>query len=83
MELRTKLKELRTDTGMTRAKFAEASGLSPHTIRAYEKGTRSPSNESLLSILKAAKVAPDVRQQIAMMFMLNDRIAKSDPVVFE
>lgn len=83
MELREMIRKLRADAQMTRAELAKASGLSPHTIRAYEKGQRSPSNESLLSILKAVKVPDEKIREIAVLFMLNDKISKSDPFTLE
>jgi transcriptional regulator with XRE-family HTH domain len=80
MKAKDAIRALRKEAEMTRQELAEASGLSFHTIRAYEKGRRTPRVVSLLKILKALGVSPDVRGDICALLLAKTQIAASDPV---
>jgi transcriptional regulator with XRE-family HTH domain len=78
MQMRDTIKQLRTQANMTRAELSEKSGLSSHSIRAYEKGQRTPRTSNLLKILAAVGVAADSRLDLCAMFIVDDKAGKSN-----
>lgn len=60
MSFASKLRELRTETGLTQEALARAAGLSLGVIRDYEQGNREPSLRSAFKLAAALGVAVDV-----------------------
>lgn len=54
-----KIKELRTDRGMTQKELAREAGISESAMRSYELGDRTPKPEVLDRIARALKVRPE------------------------
>ena len=54
-----KIKELRTDRGMTQKELAREAGISESAMRSYELGDRTPKPEVLDCIARALKVRPE------------------------
>lgn len=54
-----RIKEIRTERGMSRMELAVASKMSVQAIIKYEHGDRDPSWESVLAITKALGVTPN------------------------
>lgn len=54
-----KIKELRTDRGMTQKELAREAGISESAMRSYELGDRTPKPEVLDHIARALKVRPE------------------------
>lgn len=58
MKFSIKLKELRTEKGLSRKELANQSGLSPVTIEKYEQGSREPDVPYTLKLANALNVDP-------------------------
>ena len=80
MESKELWRQLRSRVKMTRAEMAKATGLSEHTIRAYEKGQRTPSISSLLRLLKVANVPESVRSDVCSMLLIGAKADGFDPL---
>jgi transcriptional regulator with XRE-family HTH domain len=61
------IRELRVKAHMTRSELADASGLSPETIKSYERGRRIPTVGSLSKILEAIGGEEDYRDMIRLI----------------
>jgi transcriptional regulator with XRE-family HTH domain len=55
-EWRGRLRNARTKLGLSQAELAEAAGVSPATMRAYETGRRKPRREHLESLMDALQL---------------------------
>jgi len=64
-ELRVRLKELRTNAGLTQAELAERVGVSRKTINTVENGVFVPST------LLALKLAAALRKKVEDVFFLD------------
>lgn len=56
MDARTLLRDARRRVGLTQAQLAELSGTSQATLSAYERGSKTPSADTLARVLAAAGV---------------------------
>lgn len=54
-----KIKELRNDLNLTQTDFSERLGVTQAALSAYEKGTRNPTFETIMSISKEFNVSLD------------------------
>lgn len=59
IELANRIKEIRKRKGLTQEMLAENSGVSLRTIQRIEKGTSSPTSDTLNRISGALGVSPD------------------------
>ena len=78
MMIREMIRQFRTDADLTRPELAEASGLSKHTIRAYEKGKRVPSVPSLIRIMEATGVDKAKQADLCAIVVLQSRAGMGD-----
>lgn len=58
-DLSTKLRDLRTNLGMTQADVAKVLGVTSPLISAYENAVKSPSLETLVALSKLYKCSTD------------------------
>ena len=58
-KLADRIKQIRTERGMTQAELAESAGLSPHYIGNIEQNVRVPSISSILLICRALGTTPN------------------------
>jgi transcriptional regulator with XRE-family HTH domain len=61
---RARIREARLNEGLTQAQLAEFAGLSPSTLRGYERGRRRPTREHLVKMLDVMKLERGGRNQI-------------------
>lgn len=54
-----KLRNLRTEQGITQAALAAAVGVTPRAVKYWEHGTRTPSTSSLLALAHFFHVSPE------------------------
>ena len=75
------IREQRRYKGLTQKQLAEAIGASEPSIRLYELGKRTPSEDILAKIAKALEISPaalraydveNVREALEMLFRLED-----------
>lgn len=59
MDFSTRLRELRTEKGISQKKLADLAGISQASIFYWEKGTRKPKLEQLYRIASALGVSPN------------------------
>lgn len=80
--LAMKIKELRTDRGMTQKELACEAGISESAMRSYELGDRTPKSEVLDRIARALKVrseylsVPEFKKDLEFTYALleNDEV---------
>lgn len=59
MDFSTRLRELRTEKGISQKKLADLAGISQASIFYWEKGTRKPKLEQLYRVASALGVSPN------------------------
>ena len=55
----TRIKQLRTKLGLTQEEFGKRIGVKRNTIACYESGSRTPTDQSLMSICREFNVRED------------------------
>ena len=61
---RARIRQARLNEGFTQAQLSELAGLSPSTLRGYERGRRRPTREHLMKMLDVMKLERGGRNQI-------------------
>lgn len=79
MDAATKIRRTREATGLTQREFAEMVGTSQPTLSAYERATRTPSDETARRIVREAGVRPAVildthRDEVVALCARHDAI---------
>lgn len=85
MELKDRLKELRTMKGLSQVALAEALGVSKSIIGAYETGDRKPSYEILEELADFFNVSMDylTGKEDRSMYYLDPEVAEKAQELYE